>query len=297
MKGALSRFARVDEVRSAEFTEVNKELDKISVSFNLPDHSDVNELRYPWSRGMLSKPAFYAARLWEYPYAILAAELIPGLKVADIGCGMTAFTIYLKEHAGCDVTGVDPDVFDAGVRYKGHGVSEEFIKRTGIRFLRGDMTELPLENDSQDRAFSISVMEHVPPDVRRRGMQEIARVLKPGGRAIITVDMSMWFEMNRPLDLVWESGLNFDGLVDLCWPTQRFGMFSDDPVKGMPADVFGMVLLKDGGEVETQYRHADEIVETVPSYQVTTLIPPTDAATRPLWRRLGSRIKRELKSA
>ena len=297
MRDALSRFATFEEVRSPEFAAVNEVLDRISVDFQLPDHSDVNELRYPWSRGMLSKPSFYAARMWEYPYAILAAELSPGLKVADVGCGMTAFTIYLKEHAGCNVTGIDPDVFEAGLRYKGHGVSEEFIKRTGIKFLRGDMTEVPLESDSQDRAFSISVMEHVPPDVRRRGMQELARILKPGGRAILTVDMSLWFEMNRPLDLVSESGLNFYGLVDLRWPTRRFGMFSDDPVKGMPADVFGMVLLKDGGEVETHYRQGDERVGAIAPYRVPTLIPPSDSGPRPLWKRVGSRIKRELGGA
>ncbi|MFN2405217.1 MAG: cyclopropane-fatty-acyl-phospholipid synthase family protein [Pyrinomonadaceae bacterium] len=294
MKDASSRFATAEEVRSPEYAAVNEVLDRISVNFQLPDHSDLNELRYPWSRGMLSKPSIYAARLWEYPYAIRAAELTPGLKVADVGCGMTAFTIYLKEQAGCDVTGIDPDVFEAGLRYKGHGVSEEFIKRTGIKFLRGDMTDVPLESDSQDRAFSISVMEHVPPDVRRRGMQELARILKPGGRAILTVDMSMWFQMNRPLDLVYESGLNLHGVVDLRWPTRRFGMFSDDPVKGMPADVFGMVLLKDGGEVETQYRHGDKAVDTIPPYRVPTLIPQSDSGAQPLWRRLGGRIKREL---
>ncbi|HVF21923.1 MAG TPA: class I SAM-dependent methyltransferase [Pyrinomonadaceae bacterium] len=294
MRDASSRFATAEEVRSPEFAAVNEVLDRISVSFELPDHSDVNELRYPWSRGMLSKPSFYAARMWEYPYAILAAELSPGLKVADVGCGMTAFTIYLKEQAGCDVTGIDPDVFEAGLRYKGHGVSEEFIKRTGIKFLRGDMTEVPLESDSQDRAFSISVMEHVPPDVRRRGMQELARILKPGGRAILTVDMSMWFAMNRPLELVYESGLNFYGLVDLRWPTRRFGMFSDDPVKGMPADVFGMVLLKDGGEVETFYRRGEEPVDAIPPYRVPTLIPQSDSGPQPLWRRIGGRIKRDL---
>ena len=242
----------------------------------------------------VSKPEYYAARLWEYPYAILAAELIPGLKVADIGCGMTAFTIYLKEHAGCDVTGVDTDVFEAGLRYKGHGVSEEFIKRTGIEFVRGDMTDVPLPSDSQDRAFSISVMEHVPPDVRRRGMQELARILKPGGLAVLTVDMSMWFYMNRPLELVYESGLNFHGLMDLRWPTRRFGMFSDDPVKGMPADVFGMVLIKDEGVVETRFRHDREVIDSVPPYRVPMLTPPVNSGPRPLWRRIGGRIKREL---
>ncbi len=111
MRGPLSKFATVEEVRSQDFAAINQTLDQISVEFNLPDHSDLNSLRYPWSAGMLNEPAFYAARLWEYPYAILAAELTPGMKVADIGCGMTAFTIYLKEKARCDVTGVDPGCF------------------------------------------------------------------------------------------------------------------------------------------------------------------------------------------
>ena len=159
------------------------------------------------------------------------------------------------------------------------------------------MNAIPLETDSQDRAFSISVMEHVPPDVRRRGMQEIARILKPGGRAIITVDMSMWFELNRPLDLVWESGLNLFGLVDLRWPTHRFGVFSDDDVKGLPADVYGMVLVKDGGEVETQYRHANEVIDTVLPHRVPTLSPQPNSSNRTLWRRLRGRLKRELRSA
>lgn len=294
MQGPLSRFATAEEVRSREFSAINKVLDQIAVEFNLPDHSDLNTLRYPWSAGMLSKPAFYAARLWEYPYSILTAELEPGMRVADIGCGMTAFTIYLKDHAGCDVTGVDPDVFEAGLKYRGHGVSEEFIKRTGIEFLRADMTDVPLDTDSQDRAFSISVMEHVPPDVRQLGMQEIARILKPGGRAIVTVDMSMWFEMNRPLDLIQESGLNLFGLIDLRWPTKRFGMFSEEPVNGMPADVFGMVLVKDDGVVETKFRHGSEIVDSVPPYRVPTLIPRSASGPRPLWRRIGGRIKRQL---
>ena len=280
---------------SPEFVSLNQALDDLSVRFNLADHSDLNAARYPWSEGMLRQPAFYAARLWEYPYALLAAELEPGMKVADIGCGMTAFTIYLKDHAGCEVTGVDPDVFEAGIKYKAHGVSQEFIARTGLTFLKGDLDAIPLEADSQDRVFSISVMEHVPPDVRRRGMQEIARVLKPGGRAVLTVDMSMWFQINRPLDLAWESGLNLFGAIDLRWPTRRFGMFSDEGGAGLPADVYGITLVKDAGEVETQYRHGDEAVETVAPYRVPNLIPQPDSSPRPLLRRIGGRVLRGLR--
>jgi len=126
-------------------------------------------------------------------------------------------------------------------------------------------------------------------------MQEIARVLKPGGRAVLTVDMSMWFEINRPLDLVWESGLNLFRSADLRWPTRRFGMFSDEDVNGLPADVYGMTLVKEGGEVETQYRHADETVEAVAAYRIPTLIAQPDSSARPLWQRIGGRLRRELR--
>ena len=285
----LSRYATVEDVMSPDFMELNKVFDGLSARFDLPDHSDINESRYPWSAGLLNKPAFYAARLWEYPYCILSAEMRPGMKVADVGCGMTAFTVYLKHEAGCDVVGVDPDVFESGVKYKGHGVSQEFIERTGLKFVRGDMDHVPLETDSQDRVFCVSVMEHVPPDVRRRGMQEIARILKPGGRAILTVDVSMWFELNRPLDLIWESGLTLANPSDLSWPARRFGMFDS----GKPADVFGMTLVKEGHMVDTEYRRGDEPVNAVAPHLVPTLIPRHDPASRPLWRRAAGRLARD----
>ena len=293
MKNSYSKFATVEDLTSAKFASINREMDALYTRFELSDHTDLNSERYPWSAGMLSKPAFYAARLWEYPFAILAADLTPGLRVADIGCGMTAFTIYLQQVAGCDVVGVDPDLFDAGVKYFAHGVSREFIDRTGLNILKGDFDAIPLETDSQDRVFSISVMEHVPPDVRRRGIQEIARVLKPGGRAIITVDMSMWFELNRPLELVWDSGLSLVDPVDLRWPTRWFGMFDSK----LPADVFGMTLMKENREVETQYRKAGAKVETVAAHCVPTLIPRQPSSRLPLWRRVGGRLIREIRAA
>lgn len=114
-----SRFATIEDVFLEEFCEIVRKLDEITVHYDLPDHFDDNRERYPWSLPHLSRPSLYAARMWEYPFAILSAELKPGLRCVDVGCGMTAFTIYLKEIAGCDVTGVDPDIFDSGIRIGG----------------------------------------------------------------------------------------------------------------------------------------------------------------------------------
>lgn len=280
-------------MRDSEYLSINKEIDRLYAAFDLSDHTDLNAERYPWSVGMLGKPAFYAARLWEYPFAILAADLSPGMKVADIGCGMTGFTVYLKEAAGCDVTGVDPDIFEEGNKYFTHGVSQDFARRTGLRILKGDFEGIPLDTDSQDRVFCISVMEHVEPEVRRAGIQEIARILKPGGRAIITVDMSMvGFELNRPLDIVWDSGLTLLDPIDLRWPTLRFGKFSDSD---LPADVFGMTLVKEDRQIETRYRNGDEQIETVPAFRVPTLISRPSGGVRPLWRRVGGRLIRKVR--
>jgi SAM-dependent methyltransferase len=292
MKQPFSRFATLADVISPEFVEINKFMNEFHVKYGLTEHELTNKEQFPWSAGMLGNPAFYAARLWEFPFAILAAQLEPGMKVADIGCGMTAFTVYLKERAGCDVRGVDPDIFEDGIAH--FGVSREFMRRTGLTILKGDFESIPLETNSQDRVFSISVMEHVPRHVQRRGAEEIARVLKPGGRAIITVDMSMHFFLNRPLDLIWDSGLVPLEPIDLRWPIQRFGMFLDTK---LPADVFGMTLVKEDRQVETQFRQEDAPAPSIPAYQVPTLIKDPGPDERPLWRRTASGVLREVRKS
>ncbi len=109
---------------------INRMLDKINIDFNLPDHTDFNQYRYPWSLPYLSKPAFYAARLWEYPYVYYAGEFKREMKVLDVGCGMNPFTIFLKKKIGCNIIGADPDHFTSGIKYKCHGVSKEFREKT-----------------------------------------------------------------------------------------------------------------------------------------------------------------------
>ena len=108
-----SRFATVHEIESLPFDRISLELETIHHRYNLPDHGSVNRARYPWSKGMQAPPEIYAARLWEYPFAILEGEP-EGKTCADIGCGMSAFTLYL--HACGTVTGVDPDLFTQGVK-------------------------------------------------------------------------------------------------------------------------------------------------------------------------------------
>ena len=296
----LTRFASVQEVMTEEFMSLVRILDEITVEYCLPDHSDVNRERYPWSVSLLSTPSLYAARMWEYPYALLSAELQPGMRCADVGCGMTAFTIYLKEVGKYHVVGVDPDVFQSGIKYKGHGVSLEFIKKTELKFVKASMQNIPLISNSFDRVFSLSVMEHVPLDVAKKGMREMARILKPGGRAIITVDVNMFSEISKPLDLIWESGLLPLGEIDLRWPFHRFGVFCDGK---QPADVFGMTLIKSEYSVETQYSRVEHGTPVITASLIPTLrIHSKDSnsvlvsVALSLWWRFPQRIKKRIEN-
>jgi len=286
----LSRFATIEETLSEDFLRLTRVFDELTRLYDLPDHSDVNRERYPWSVGHLGRPEFYAARMWEYPFALQSADLQPGMRCADIGCGMTAFTPYLRDVANCEVVGVDPDLFESGIKYKGHGVSKAYIQKTRLRVIQSGMEAIPLASDAFDRVFCLSVIEHLPPDVARAGVQQMARILKPGGRAVLTVDVALLSEMARPLDLVWDSGLIPLGAIDLRWPTRRLGILYNGR---QPADVFGLTLVKDDHPVELAYSGiggADN-----PRVLNATAVPPLrfpQAPPRPLWREAGSRVKR-----
>jgi len=232
----ISRFAVKEEIESYPFQEVLKRLRALHHQYNLPDFHGINMDRYPWSAGMQSGSEIYASRLWEYPFAILEGQ--PGGKTCvDIGCGMSEFTIYLKEVSE-ELIGVDPDLFKAGTKGPGFGVSAEYLERTDLNVVT---TTERLMTNCYDRVFCISVIEHLP----RRGVahlvREMTRILKPGGQLIMTVDVNIHYDMARPLSLIWESGLVPIGELDLRWPTKRFGKADDN---NFSADVYGMVLEK-----------------------------------------------------
>ena len=104
----------------------------------------------------------------------------PDARVLDLGCGTGAMSVALGSQ--CHV--VSADLSPLALSYSA---------RRGIKSLcAADAQRLPFADHSFDGVIALDILEHLPDDAA--SAREICRVLKPGGRVVITVPayQSLW---------------------------------------------------------------------------------------------------------
>ncbi len=110
-----------------------------------------------------------------------------GTRLLDLGCGAGRHA-FEAARRGASVVALDTDQAELRqVAAIAAAMAEagEISSATAIRPAAGDATRMPLGDDSFDLVIAAEVLEHIPAD--QAAMTEIARVLRPGGIAAITV--------------------------------------------------------------------------------------------------------------
>jgi SAM-dependent methyltransferase len=146
-------------------------------------------------------------------------------KVIDLGCGRGEFTLKVKEKIGCsEVVGVD--VYNKALNE---------ARRKKIIVKKVDLNgSLPFEGNSFDVVVSNQVIEHLLYPVKFT--EEIHRILKPGGYAIIsTENLASWDNVFALLFGYTPFSMEFDS--DLAKIGNPLSLHEKEVIKGYPPHV------------------------------------------------------------
>lgn len=106
------------------------------------------------------------------------ARIHPGEMVLDVGCGTGTLLMDVARRVGRAgrVVGIDPS-HQQIIRARAKAAR----RNVPIEFQIGVIEHLTFPDQTFDVVFSTLMMHHLPPPLKRQGLAEIARVLKPGG--------------------------------------------------------------------------------------------------------------------
>jgi ubiquinone/menaquinone biosynthesis C-methylase UbiE len=110
------------------------------------------------------------------------AQLQSGETVLDVGCGTGQLLLEVARCVGRvgRIAGVDP-----GTEQIARARAKAARRHVPIEFQIGVIEQLAFPDQTFDVVLSTLMMHHLPASLKRQGLAEIARVLKPGGRLVI----------------------------------------------------------------------------------------------------------------
>jgi ubiquinone/menaquinone biosynthesis C-methylase UbiE len=132
-----------------------------------------------------------------------------GERALDLGCGNGRHAELLADHASA-VVGLDAS---RGLLTTAAARATERSFRVDL--VQGDAARLPLRADGFDLAVYVATLHHLRPrETRVASLDELARVLAPGGRALV----SAWSTAHDRFDAPADATEGFDTEIDWTLP-------------------------------------------------------------------------------
>jgi|YNPNPStandDraft_1061719.scaffolds.fasta_scaffold42419_1 Cyclopropane fatty acid synthase and related methyltransferases len=107
--------------------------------------------------------------------------LTPGQTLLDVGCGVGRPAVRLSQQTGAAVVGI---TVSADQVARATALAERSGVADRVRFQRADAMALPFNDASFDAVWAFESLLHMPD--RAHVLREVWRVLRPGGRFILT---------------------------------------------------------------------------------------------------------------
>jgi len=162
-------------------------------ALKLPWRVRLQPLVARYAAGMFAFQRNSASREFEYPWAWEMGGLRTGMTCVDVGAGHSGFPFVLSA-SGAKSRLVDP--------FLQYSADESYVLqpatvvarmnqafKTHVELVHDTLDRASLADASVDRLFCISALEHMPDEAIAAIASESRRILKPGGRFILTVDL------------------------------------------------------------------------------------------------------------
>ncbi len=109
---------------------------------------------------------------------VLEADILPGMRVLDLGCGTGTMTILIKQgHVLSQVYGLDADPQVLGIaRSKADQAHAIITLEQGLAY------QMPFPDAWFDRVLTSLVFHHLTEEQKQLVLNEVCRVLRPGGK-------------------------------------------------------------------------------------------------------------------
>ncbi len=131
----------------------------------------------------------------------IKSNITKGGKFLDVGCGAGYAMRKAAEEFGCNCFGIDPDPGSHGVGRYDSGSS------TGLKIVQGFAETLPYPDNEFDVVYCSHVLEHVTNE--KKSLEEMKRVLKPGGTLIIGMPTAAMAWINLLSEILFTSHQRF----------------------------------------------------------------------------------------